>query len=218
MIPLRDTIKSRRRPVVTWALIALNTLVFAFEISLDQDGLRALFFTHGIVPAEFSLPTLITSTFLHGGLLHLVSNMWMLWIFGDNVEDRLGRMRYLLFYMACGVAAGAIHSLTELGSAVPTIGASGAIAGVLGAYFLLYPRARVVTLVPLFFWPLFFEVPAYFFLGFWFLTQVLSGGLAVAGATASGIAWWAHVGGFVTGLVLHRMMLPKVRPRALPGL
>ena len=217
MIPLRDTIKTRRRPVVTWALIAVNLVVFIFEISLGEEGLRSLFFSYGIVPADFSPPALVTSMFLHAGLFHLLSNLWTLWIFGDNVEDRLGRFRYFVFYIACGIAAGIVHSLSDLSSTMPTIGASGAIAGVLGAYFLLYPRARVVTLVPLFFWPLFFEVPAYFFLGFWFLTQVLSGGLAVAGVGAAGIAWWAHVGGFVAGLGLHRMMLPRRLPAAPSG-
>ena len=181
-------------PVVTWGLIAFNCLVFVYELALPEGTLPRFFHLYGMVPARFSSPgwsaeagypqslalPFVTSMFLHGGLFHLLSNMWTLWIFGDNVEDRMGRLRYLIFYLACGLAAGLVHWLTNLDSTVPTIGASGAIAGVLGAYLVLFPRSRVVTLVPLFFWPLFFEIPALFYLGFWFVSQLLSGASALA--------------------------------------
>ncbi len=216
MIPLRDTIPTRRVPVVTWTLIAVNLLAFLYELGLTPEGLERLFQTRGLVPARLAhlgryggLSTLVTSTFLHGGFFHLLSNMWTLWIFGDNVEDRMGPGRYLAFYLGCGVAAGAIHTLFDPTSVVPTIGASGAIAGVLGAYFMLFPLARVVTLVPIVIWPIFLDVPAYFFLGFWFLSQLLSGGLAIAGVASEAIAWWAHIGGFVAGVLAHRALLGR---------
>ncbi len=206
-------------PVVTWTLIAVNLVVFLFELGQTPEGLRLLFETRGLVPARLAqvgryggLSTLLTSTFLHAGFFHLLSNMWVLWIFGDNVEDRLGPARYLGFYLGCGVAAGAIHALFDPASMVPTVGASGAIAGVLGAYFMLYPTARVLTLVPIVIWPVFIEVPAYVFLGIWFLSQLLSGGLAIAGAASTGIAWWAHIGGFVVGVLAYRLLLGR-RPR-----
>ena len=164
------------------------------------------------MPAWFWLPFLVTSMFLHGGWLHVFSNMWTLWIFGDNVEDRLGHGRYLGFYLLSGLAAAAIHTLTNTDSTLPTIGASGAIAGVMGAYFVLFPGARVVTLIPIFFWPLFVELPAILYLGFWFLTQFYSGTLSLAaGRDAGGIAWWAHVGGFLVGSG-DRPGAPQPRP------
>ena len=212
-------------PVVTWGLIVLNCLVFVYQLVLPESSLLRFFHLYGMVPARFSSPSwaaeagypqslalpFVSSMFLHGGFFHLLSNMWTLWIFGDNVEDRMGRFRFLVFYLICGLGAGLVHWLTNLGSTVPTIGASGAIAGVLGAYLVLYPRSRVVTLVPLFFWPLFFEIPAIFYLGFWFVTQLLSGASALASgaAGAGGIAWWAHVGGFLAGLALHRLFLER---------
>lgn len=226
MIPLRDTIPSRRRPVMTWTLIAVNALVFVYEAGLGPDALEALFFTRGMVPARLTdaawataaglepggWSTLVSSMFLHGGFFHLLSNLWILWIFGDNVEDLMGPVRFLGFYLASGLAAGGVHLATNLHSAIPVVGASGAIAGVLGGYLLLFPGARVVTLVPVFFWPFFFELPAMVYLGFWFVAQVLSGAIELAGAGAgAGIAWWAHVGGFVAGLVLCRRF---VRGRA----
>ena len=214
--------------MVTWGLIVVNCLVFLYQLTVPEGGLTRLFHLYGMVPARFSSPgwaveagypqslalPFFTSMFLHGGFFHLLTNMWTLWIFGDNVEDRMGRFRYLAFYLACGLAAGLVHWLTNLDSTVPTIGASGAIAGVLGAYMLLYPRARVVTLVPLFFWPLFFEIPALFYLAFWFVSQLLSGtsALASGAAGAGGVAWWAHIGGFLAGLALHRAFLTRPRP------
>jgi membrane associated rhomboid family serine protease len=151
--------------------------------------------------------------FLHGGWSHIIFNMWALWIFGDNVEDRMGPLRFTLFYLTCGLIAGVVHVLTNPESTVPTVGASGAIAGVLGAYFLLFPQARLVVLVPILFIPLFFELPAVLYLLFWALMQLFSGTLALAGPTdVGGVAWWAHVGGFSAGLLLHRFF---VRPRRM---
>ena len=159
--------------------------------------------------------TVLTSMFLHGDWLHFVGNMWMLYLFGDNVEDRIGSVRYLVFYLVCGLAAEAAHIATDPTSPVPTLGASGAIAGVMGAYFLMFPTARVITLVPVFIIPFLFEIPAVFFLGLWFLTQLWSGTLSLVGPTAyGGIAWWAHIGGFVAGVALvYLFRQPRKRRR-----
>lgn len=221
MFPLRDTTPSRTAPVVTSALIAVNAVVFLLQLGLSQEGLQRLFLEYGVVPARFtslawgesvglhfSLLPLITTQFLHGGLLHLLGNLWMLWIFGDNVEDRLGRGRFLLFYLTCGVAAALLHIASAPGSAVPAVGASGAISGVLGAYFLLYPNARVLTLVPIVIFLHFIELPAFVFIGLWFVMQLLSGTLSLMAATATGVAWWAHIGGFIAGMLLLKRLLP----------
>jgi membrane associated rhomboid family serine protease len=182
---------------------------------------------NGVIPASFTggefagIPfrphTLLTSLFLHGGWLHVGGNMLYLWIFGDNVEDRLGRIRFLVFYLLCGVAASGVHILANPHSTVPTIGASGAIAGVLGAYLLLYPGARVLTLIPLGFYLQVVQLPAFFFLGFWFLIQFISGAasLAARGGGAGGIAWWAHIGGFAAGIILQFVF--RKRQRRLRG-
>jgi membrane associated rhomboid family serine protease len=212
VIPLRDTLRSRRRPVVVYALIAANLAVFfSTYLSLPEPELHRVYLRHGIVPALYSSSDLlaaqgllavvtpfVSSMFLHGGILHIVGNMWILWIFGDNVEDWFGRAGFLAFYLFCGVASGLMHVVTNWTSPLPTVGASGAVAGVMGAYFLLYPKARVLTLVPIFVFIHFVELPAFVFLGFWFLIQFLSGTAAAAGP-GGGIAWWAHVGGFVAG-------------------
>jgi membrane associated rhomboid family serine protease len=220
VIPLRDNVPRRRRPVVNWTLIGVNVAVFVYEVLIGPE-LPELFARRALVPAGWipwspaDLGALVTSAFLHGGLFHLVSNLWTLWIFGDNVEDRMGHLRYLAFYLTCGGLAGLLHVFTNYGSPIPTVGASGAIAGVLGAYFVLYPTARVVTLIPLFFWPFLVELPAFLFLGFWFLSQILSGTAAIANEMAAGgVAWWAHIGGFLAGLALHRWFLR--RPAPLP--
>ncbi len=222
MIPIRDDIRTRRAPVVTWTIIALNALVFFYELSLAPPDLEQLFFLHGLVPARISHPawaaevgfppggllTFFTSTFLHGGWLHILSNMWVLWIFGDNVEDEMGRFRFLAFYLICGVAAGAVHWFANADSIVPTVGASGAIAGVLGAYFLMHPRARVLTVFPILFIPLFFWMPAVLFLLIWFATQLLQGSASgLATDAVGGVAWWAHIGGFIGGAILHRFFV-----------
>jgi membrane associated rhomboid family serine protease len=203
MIPLRDIIPSRTTPVVTITLITINVLVFLYELSL---GRRVDAFTlyWGLVPAAFSWVAVLTSMFLHGGFMHVAGNMLYLWIFGDNVEDRMGHGRYLVFYLLCGIAAALAQTITVPDSVVPMVGASGAIAGVMGAYFVLYPRSRIVTLIPIFFFFQIVEVPAIFFLGIWFLMQFISGvgtiGSTGAGGLAGGIAFWAHIAGFVAGI------------------
>jgi membrane associated rhomboid family serine protease len=231
VFPLRDEIPSRRAPVVTWALLAANVAIFAWQLTLPERSVERLFYLFGIVPARFTDPEwaarlgfpgagllpFATSMFLHGGFLHLLSNTWTLWIFGDNVEDRMGRFRFLVFYLACGLAAGCTHWFTNPTSTVPTVGASGAIAGVLAAYLRWYPGAKVLTLVPIFFYPMFVDLPAILYLGIWFLTQLWSGALALAAPQAvGGIAWWAHIGGFVAGLLLCGL-LARRPPEQLPG-
>jgi membrane associated rhomboid family serine protease len=203
MIPLRDVIPSRTTPYVTFALIGLNTLVFMYQFSLGE-AIEEFILYFGLVPAAFSWVAVLTSMFLHGGLLHFGGNMLYLWIFGDNVEDRMGHGRFLVFYLLCGTAAALAQTIVNPDSVVPMVGASGAIAGVMGAYFVLYPRSRIVTLLPLFFFFQIIEIPAIFFLGFWFLLQLLSGVGSVATATGGepggGIAFWAHAAGFLAGL------------------
>jgi rhomboid family protein len=212
MIPIRDTAQSRHYPVVNTALIGINVLVYLY-----QSGQQDVFvYVYGLVPARYFIPhiadyftlgqqifSLLSFMFLHGGFLHLLGNMWTLYIFGDNVEDRLGPFRYLIFYLACGLASGLSHMILNAHSNVPTIGASGAIAGVMGAYFLLYPTARVLTLIPIIIIPWFIEVPAFVFLGLWFVLQFLN----AAGSGGGGIAWWAHVGGFVFGMIFLKLFL-----------
>ncbi len=222
MIPLRDTISARRFPIVNTAVIGLNVLVFLFEAVLGPGQLEQLIGLWGLVPARFWqmgglgrwLP-LFTSMFLHGGWWHLISNMLALYIFGDNVEDRLGHFRYLLFYLLGGLVAGGAHLLAYSGSPIPTVGASGAIAAVLGAYVMLFPYARVVTLVFVFYFIRIVEIPALIYLGFWFISQLFNGLFALAAATdvlqAGGVAWWAHIGGFVFGLAIVRLICPRPR-------
>lgn len=226
VIPIRDTIRARRFPVVTVALIFTNALVFLFQLTLSADQAHIFVTQFGIVPA-LQLHLLATAPlapgtwvpmfsamFLHGGWLHLLSNMWFLWIFGDNVEDVLGRGRFLFFYLLVGLGGGFAHLLTNAGSVVPTIGASGAVAGVLGAYFVTFSRSRVLTLLPLLFFVTFVEVPAVVFLLVWFGLQLVSGLAALTGGAAA-VAWWAHIGGFVVGMVLVKLLFPA-RPRIRP--
>ena len=208
--------------MVTWLLIGMNVWAFLNELLLGPE-LQTFVETWGFVPARyFALSELypenwvaryvpiFTSMFLHGGWLHVLGNLWTLLIFGDNVEDRMGKGRFLAFYLLCGILAGATHVYFNRHSTVPTIGASGAIAGVMGAYFLLFPRARVITLIPLLFYPLFVELPAFVFLGLWFVSQILSSTLSIAEpGDAAGIAFQAHVGGFVGGCLLHRLFLRR---------
>jgi membrane associated rhomboid family serine protease len=222
MIPIRDTIRSDTYPIVNIVIIAVNVAVFFVELSLGQ-GLNKFIYVYGLVPARYATPEIsvyfttgqqviafLTFMFLHGGFLHLLGNMWSLYIFGDNVEDRLGHLRYLVFYLLCGLASGVSHLALNWHSDVPTIGASGAIAGVMGAYFILYPRAKVLTLVPIFFFLHFVELPAFLFLGIWFLFQFLSA--AGSSAQMGGIAWWAHIGGFMFGIMFLKLfeMLPTM--------
>jgi len=203
MIPLRDIIPSRTTPIVTIALIVANALVFLFELSLGP-AVNDFTLYYGLVPAAFSWVAVFTSMFLHGGLFHVAGNMLYLWIFGDNVEDRMGHGRFLVFYLLCGIAAALAQTITAPDSVVPMVGASGAIAGVMGAYFVLYPKSRIVTLVPLLFFFQIIEVPAIFFLGIWFVMQFLSGVGSIvttaAGGQGGGVAFWAHVAGFVAGI------------------
>ncbi len=218
MLPIRDTIRSRTFPIVNLSIIAVNVVVFLFEEILPHQTLEPLFWHFGLVPAELSLfnPmrwfTLITSMFLHGSWFHLISNMWTLYIFGDNVEDRMGSGRYLLYYLLAGTAAGLTQVFSMPGSTLPTIGASGAIAGVLGAYFILYPGAKVITMIPVFIFPWFVDIPAFLYLGIWFVSQ-LSSGLLSLGAVSDfgGVAWWAHIGGFVFGFLMVRLFTRKVK-------
>ncbi|MDY7077461.1 MAG: rhomboid family intramembrane serine protease [Chloroflexota bacterium] len=217
MIPLRDTIPARRFPVVNMVIIGFNVLFFLFESILTPEQLDQFIRIWGLVPAGFwrsgSLIrwlSLFTSMFMHGGWWHLISNMLALYIFGDNVEDRLGAFRYVLFYLFSGLAASVVHLVAYSGSSIPTVGASGAIAGVLGAYLILYPHARVLTLVPLFYFVRIVEVPAFIYLGFWFISQLFNGIFALATAVfqSGGVAWWAHIGGFIFGLAIIRLILP----------
>ena len=207
MIPLRDTIRSRRFPVITWLIILANAAAFYYELRIDPSALNRFIQTWGLVPAQFwaelqtTWLTLFSAMFLHGGWLHIVSNMWVLFIFGDNVEDRMGSGGYLVFYLLSGVAAGLLQAFLLPDSSAPMIGASGAIAGVLGAYLILYPRARILSLVPIVFIFTLIEIPAPIFLLFWFASQLFSGVLSLSGASGSGIAWWAHIGGFTFGLL-----------------
>jgi membrane associated rhomboid family serine protease len=217
MIPLRDTTQSRNYPVVNNTLIGINVFIFLIQL-LQGPEIERFFFTYGLVPARYTNPDIslyftsfqqavafLSFMFLHGGFLHLLGNMWSLYIFGDNVEDRLGPLRYLVFYLLCGWLSGLTHFMFNLDSRIPTIGASGAIAGVMGAYLILFPFARILTLIPIFFIPYFVEIPAFIFLGLWFLLQFLSA--AAVGPGMGGIAWWAHVGGFVFGIVLSKLFL-----------
>jgi rhomboid family protein len=230
MIPIRDDTPRFSMPYITYFIIALNTVVFLFELSVGAQSHRALnglMFQFGVVPLHFeralagtshaSLPalslTILTSMFLHASWLHIIGNMWFLWIFGDNIEDYLGHFSYLLFYLISGFAAMFTHILLNAGSNAPAIGASGAIAGVMGGYFVLYPRARVMMWFPPIF---FFYLPAWLVLGYWFITQFLMGAATqIAGETQAtgGIAVWAHVGGFMAGAVLIKL-LPERRGRS----
>ena len=202
MIPLRDVIPSRTTPYVTIGIIVLNAVMFLWELSVGSQIDRFLF-TFGLVPANFMWSRVLTSMFVHGGWLHFGGNMLYLWIFGDNVEDRMGHGRFIVFYLLCGIAAALAQTAMAPDSPVPMVGASGAIAGVMGAYFVLYPRSRIVTLVPLFVFVQIMEVPAILFLGIWFFMQFISGVgsiATVAARNSGGVAFWAHVAGFVTGV------------------
>lgn len=217
MFPIRDTIRSKSFPLANYGIIAVNVLVFLFQSSLNERGYYLILQSFGLTPAQFSFLqpvqwiTIFTSMFLHGGWFHLISNMWTLYIFGDNVEDRMGSIRYVAFYLLAGAIAALTHVFFSPGLKIPTVGASGAVAGVLGAYFLLFPRARVVTFIPIFILPWLVDIPAFFFLGIWFFSQVANG-LMVGAEGMSGIAWWAHIGGFIVGLLLVRFFASRPAP------
>ncbi len=210
MIPLRDLNPTRRVPIATIALIGINVLVFAYELSLSSRGQQRLFTQYGVVPARLTdgnitandALTLVTSMFLHGDLLHIGGNMLYLWIFGNNIEDRLGIVRYILFYFLAGFAAGLTQVLMDPTSKLPMIGASGAIAGILGGYIILYPRARVQTLIFFGFWIQVVNVSAMILLGWWFFLQILNAFLALGAYQQGGVAVFAHIGGFIFGIIL----------------
>lgn len=213
MIPIRDDAPRITVPFVVWLLIAINVAAFLFQVGMAADSPRAahaLVASFGVVPARVSgvlggsetlfagLLPVVTSMFLHGGWMHLIGNMWFLWIFGDNVEDELGHGVFLLFYLVCGIVAAAAQILSDPASTIPMVGASGAVAGVMGAYMMRFPRARVTILIPIFFFWTTFQLPAFLMLSYWLLVQFVSG----SSSSVGGVAWWAHVGGFVGGLAL----------------
>lgn len=217
MIPIHTAIPSRYPPVITWTLIAANCVVFLIQTSMSSWELNRFLAHFALIPARYfdlvargnldltpdDLLPFVTMMFLHGGWLHIIFNMWTLWLFGPTIEDRLGHGRFLVFYLVCGIASAVAHAVFNPTSTVPTLGASGAIAGVLGCFMGLFPLARVVVVVPIAFIPLFFEMPAFVFIGLWFLIQLFQGTAELfLPSSSGGVAWWAHVGGFVAGLVL----------------
>ncbi len=219
IIPIRDTVPSSRTPIVNYALILLNSAVFLYQFTLG-DAASDFAYAYGVIPYRFlhlftshplELLTPLFAMFLHGGWLHVIGNMLFLYIFGDNVEDILDHGRYLIFYLLCGVASFLVQILFQSNSMVPNVGASGAIAGVLGAYLILFPRARIVTLLPIFIFFTVVEIPAFIFIGIWFLIQFASGALTLGRteALSGGVAWWAHVGGFLVGMLLIKLMAPR---------
>lgn len=235
MIPLRDNIPSRTFPYITIALIVVNVLVFIYELILGNH-LNAFFREFAVIPKNYFsgyvltprgtlhqigpialVVPLFTSMFLHGGWAHVIGNMLYLWIFGDNVEDRMGHVKFLIFYLLCGLTASGAHIVMNSESRMPSLGASGAIAGVLGAYLILYPKARVLVLFPLFIFIQIIEVPAFFFLGFWIIQQFIYGAASLGEATAQtgGVAWWAHIGGFLGGVIMVKLFARNPR-RVLP--
>ena len=226
MIPIRDSIPNVHKPVMVWTIIVINALLFLLTLHLNDYGLARLFHVFGVVPARFTHPgwalwagypeggyySFFTYMFLHSGWLHFLGNMLTLWIFADNIEDIMGPFKFLAFYFLCGLGALALHFVFSPDSAVPVVGASGAIAGVMGAYFLLYPHSKVVVIVPIIIIPLFFELPALIFLGLWFLIQFFSGITSHVGASSGGeVAWWAHVGGFLIGMFLLKFFKDEKR-------
>src|SRR4051812_5792134 len=215
MIPLRDTQPSFSPPIVTVILIVLNILVFLFQLSLDPYERNYFIALYGIVPDRLNYTSLLTSMFLHGGWLHLIGNMWFLWIYGDNVEDVLGHEKFAAFYILCGLAAAIVHVGLNPDSRVPTIGASGAIAGVMGAYLVKFPHSRIVTLLPIFIFFTTVEVPAVFMLLYWFAIQIFSGvgSIGYSNVGKGGVAWFAHVGGFLAGMALIYLMGSRERFR-----
>ncbi|WOD40213.1 rhomboid family intramembrane serine protease [Nodosilinea sp. E11] len=219
MVPLHDNNPTKIKPWVNYGLIAINILVFIYALTLSPEQLQGFFQTFAIVPSQLTASfqsgnvaaiagqslTLITSQFLHGGFLHLGGNMLFLWVFGNNIEEKLGRVSFLFFYLTCGALAGLAQWALSMQSDIPMVGASGAIAGVLGAYILRFPKARILTLIPLGIFITTFRIPAIFFLGFWFFQQTLYGFASLQATTSidsGGVAYWAHAGGFVVGLVL----------------
>jgi len=219
VIPLRDSIRPKHKPIINWILILINFLIFFYELKLIPSQLNQFFYHLGVIPAEtigvinglnppVYLATFFTAMFLHGGWVHLIGNMWFLWIFGDNVEDHLGHLRYLIFYLVTGIIGSIVFILATPVSKVPIIGASGAIAGILGGYIVSFPQARVLALVPVFFFLTLMEIPAVIFLALWFFIQLFNGAVSLGGL-ANPVAWWAHVGGFLAGVLLVKAFRQK---------
>jgi membrane associated rhomboid family serine protease len=222
MLPLKDSVRPRKYPYINLVLLFINIAIFIFQLSLDEPGLMEFIYRYGVVPHEFIssqgqawLP-LFTSPFLHGGWFHLLGNMLYLWVFGDNVEDRLGHSGFFLFYLAAGLAGNLSHIIANPNSLTPTIGASGAVAGVLGAYFVLFPRARVLTLIPIGFFITTAHLPAMLFLFLWFLLQFFNAFLASLNPGAQTVAWWAHIGGFLLGFIIAITILIKKKLSGVP--
>jgi membrane associated rhomboid family serine protease len=225
MIPIRNAVPSRYPAVITWILIAINCVVFLYQDSLSAEELDLFLRDFALIPASYAeaesnlgsggiLP-FISMMFLHGGWLHLILNMWMLWLFGPTIEDRLGPARYLAFYLACGLVASIAHVVFNPTSTIPALGASGAIAGILGCYMRLFPLARLVVIVPILIIPLFVEMHAFIFIGVWFLLQVVQSALELFVPSTEDVAWWAHIGGFIAGFILGPIMVrSELRHRA----
>ncbi len=217
MFPLKDDIPSRRQPIVNLSLIIINIIVFIYELKVRN--INAFLYNHAFIPAMLfeyhdffrSFIRIFESMFMHGGFLHILGNMWFLWIFGDNVEDRMGHVNYLLFYLAGGVVATIAQGIASPYSTIPMIGASGAISAVVGAYFVFFPHAKILTLVPIFIFFTFLWIPAWLFIVFWFFVQYFNGMLSIAAHFSGGVAWFAHIGGFVFGYILGKIMLKKER-------
>jgi membrane associated rhomboid family serine protease len=208
MFPLRDTQPSYSRPLITVLIIILNAVVFLHEVSLDEYSRNYFIAHYGLIPARFHFSAILTSMFMHGGWMHIIGNMWFLWIFGDNVEDAFGHLKYLVFYLLCGIAAAFTQVLFSPGSRLPMVGASGAIAGVMGAYLIKFPRSRIVTLVFIFIFITTIEVPAGLMLAYWFFIQFFSGvgTIGYSHVSQGGTAFFAHIGGFITGMILVGVM------------
>ncbi len=211
MIPIRDLNLHRSFPVVNLSIILICSLVWLYEVSLSEEEFNLFIYHYGLVPANLleRPQTLLTHMFLHGSWLHIIGNMWFLWVFGDNVEDRLGKLRYLLFYIISGLGAAFIQMFVSFifgGANIPMVGASGAISGVLGAYLWMFPHARILALVPIFFFLTFMELPAVFFIGLWILIQVINGLITLPLSGVGGVAWFAHIGGFVVGYLLAKRL------------
>jgi membrane associated rhomboid family serine protease len=229
MIPLKDMTPRRSFPVVTLLLIIANVIVFVHQVTLPPAAAEVFVRTYGLVPAKIQMALagrhytleqaflpVFTCMFLHGGILHILGNMWFLWIFGGNVEDRMGPLAYPLFYFVCGIGSGLSQTAFSWGSHIPSIGASGAISGVLGAYIVFFPRSRILTLIPLFIIWFTWRIPAVIFIGIWFAAQFLSGLSSLGAASMGGVAWWAHVGGFLLGMLLARAFW-RSAPRPAPA-
>lgn len=225
MFPVQNGVPYRTAPFVTWSLIVINVAIFLYQISLSPPALDRFLAQYALIPGRYFVqlpflpePTLAdylpfaTNMFLHGGWLHLILNMWTLYLFGPSVEDRMGRGRYVVFYLTCGIAASAAHAYFNSTSFVPALGASGAIAGVIGCFVRLFPLANLIVVIPILFFPFFFEVPALLFAGIWFLMQIVSGMIELLHPSiGGGIAWWAHVGGFIAGVLLTPLLARSAR-------